>query len=650
MPSLRTGRRRGPLGIAAGVLAVAAIAMLIFAGTGSAKPNDAAAHSRVKAGGTVTMALPPSTVVNYIFPFMGLQFFSVYNISYMQQNLFRPLYWFGRGSTPALNPAISLAALPKYTKNNTVVTINLKPYKWSNGESVTAQQVVFWMNILKVQKLGWAAYSPGGMPDDVKSVVANSPTKVTITLTGPTNPGWFTYNQLSQITPFPMAWDISATGQKAGSEACGKAPYAKVVVKTDKKNSKVTPTSPEAKSCEKVFEYLSRQSGFDPKNPKAPNNSLKTYATNPLWQVVDGPWHLTKFDSAGTFTLEPNPKYSGPVKPKIDKVVMLPYTSNAAEFNALVGGKIDVGYLPYEDVTSPAKSPLVPGKNHPRLSDFNIDPWYGWGIYYIVPNFNSTGNNGQAGKIMKQLYFRQAFQLLINQPLYIEKLNKGYGVPTYGPVPVLPKNPFATKFAASNPYSYNPKRAIALLTAHGWKVDPKNVTTCADAAKCGVPAGTKLQFTLPYAVGSATTKQLMEAEQASWQQAGIKVTLSVGSFNTVIGNAVPCTGKSCTWEMAFWGGWIYAPDFYPSGELLFQTGAGSNSGSYSDKKNDALIRDTNFGDATLAAWQNYLVTQLPVFWQPNAAAQITEIRKGLNGVVPQNPLQSINPEAWSFTK
>ena len=355
------------------------------------------------------------------------------------------------------------------------------------------------MNILKVEKLGWAAYSPGGMPDDVKSVVANSPTKVTITLTGPTNPGWFTYNQLSQITPFPMAWDISATGQKAGSEACAKAPYAKVVVKTDAKNSKVTPVSPEAKSCEKVFEYLSRQSGFDPKNPKAPNNSLKTYATNPLWQVVDGPWHLTQIRSARAHvTMEPNPKYSGPVKPKIDKFVMLPFTSNAAEFNALVGGKIDVGYLPYEDVTSPAKSPLVPGKNHPRLAETSTSTrGTAWGIYYIVPNFNSTGNSGQAGKIFKQLYFRQAFQLLINQPLYIEKLYKGYGVPTYGPVPVLPKNPFATKFASQNPYPYNPKRAIDLLTSHGWKVDPKGVTTCIDAAKCGVPVGTKLQFTLP---------------------------------------------------------------------------------------------------------------------------------------------------------
>ena len=253
----------------------------------------------MQTGGTATFALPPSAIANYIFPFMSLAFFSVVNISDLQQLMYRPLYWFGTGSAPTLNLSRSLASHPKYTKNNTQVSFTLKPYKWSNGETVTAQQVVFWMNILKVEKLNWAAYASGGMPDDVKSVTALSPTKIVIRLTGPANPFWFTYNELSQITPFPMAWNIAATGQKAGSQACGKSPYAKVIVKTDKKNTTVTPVSAAAKSCAAVWAYLSRESGFDAKNPKAPNNSLKTYATNPLWQVVDGPWHLTKFDSAG---------------------------------------------------------------------------------------------------------------------------------------------------------------------------------------------------------------------------------------------------------------------------------------------------------------------------------------------------------------
>ncbi len=650
MASPRARRRRGPLSLAAGALAVAAIVLSLFVGTGSATRNTTAA-SHVKAGGTAYLAEPPSAVPNYIFPFMSLSFFSVNNISDLQQLMYRPVYWFGKGSSPALNPDISLASLPKYAKGNTEVSFTLKPYKWSNGETVTARQVVFWMNILKVEYLNWAAYSPGGMPDDVKSVTANSPTKITIKLTGPTNPYWFTYNELSQITPFPMAWDVAAKGQKAGSQACGTASYAAVKVKvTTGKSPSVTPISAAAKSCAAVWAYLSRNSGFDPKNPKAPNNSLKTYASNPLWQVVDGPWHLTKFDSAGNVTMVPNPSYSGPVKPKLAQFVQLPFTSGAAEFNALVGGKVTVGYLPSEDVTDPAKNPLVPGKNNPRLSNFVLDPQYSWGITYFPYNFNSTGDGGQAGKIFQQLYFRQAFQSLVDQPLYDEKIYKGYAVPTYGPVPVLPKNPFATKLESSNPYPYNPKKAVSLLTDHGWKVDPKGVTTCTDATKCGVPAGTKLEFTLQYASGAADTKTLMEAQQAAWQQAGIKITLTTASFNVVYGNAVPCKGKSCTWEISSWGGWVYAPDFYPSGELLFQTGAGSNSGSYSDKKNDALIHETNFGDATLAAWENYAALQLPVVWQPNARYQLTEIRNDLKGVVPQNPLLSINPENWYFTK
>jgi peptide/nickel transport system substrate-binding protein len=649
MASLLTGRR-SPLGLAAGVVVIAALVLVAFAGTGSANQNHAAKPQKALAGGTVYFAEPASAVPNYIFPFMSLAFFSVNNISDLQQIMYRPLYWFGQGTGPGLNLTRSLASNPKYSKNNTVVSFTLKPYKWSNGESVTAQQVVFWMNMLKVEKLGWAAYVPGGMPDDVKSVVANSPTKVTITLTGPVNPYWFTYNELSQITPFPMAWSISAKGAKAGSEACGNASYASVTTKTDKKNTKVTPVSAAAKSCDKVYAFLSRESGFDPKNPKAPNNSLKTYATNPIWQVVNGPFRLSKFDSAGNVEMVPNPKYSGPVKPKIDKFVQLPFTSTAAEFNALVGGKVDVGYIPQEDLTSSAKSPLEPGKNHPRLKDFDLEAWYSWGITYFPYNFNSTGNGGTAGKIFRQLYFRQAFQSLVNQPLYIEKLYHNYAPPTYGPVPVIPKNPFATKFASQNPYPYSVDKAKSLLTENGWKVDPKGVTSCVDAAKCGVPAGTKLQFTLQYASGSATTKQLMEAQQAAWQQAGIKITLTTASFNTVIGNAIPCSGKSCSWELASWGGWVYAPDYYPSGELLFQTGAGSNSGSYSDKKNDALIHDTAFGDATLAQWQNYLAKQLPVVWQPNTAYQITEVRKNLKGVFPQNPLLTINPEDWFFTK
>ena len=141
------------------------------------------------------------------------------------------------------------------------------------------------------------------MPDDLASVTAPNATTIVFKMTGTVNPYWFTYNELSQITPLPMAWDISATGQKSGSEACGTAKYRGHGEDDDHEDGQdVTPASAAAKSCAAVYTYLSKQSGFNPANPKAPNNSLKTYATNPLWQVVDGPWHLSAFNASGNVT------------------------------------------------------------------------------------------------------------------------------------------------------------------------------------------------------------------------------------------------------------------------------------------------------------------------------------------------------------
>ena len=36
-------------------------------------------------------------------------------------------------------------------------------------------------------------------------------------------------------------------------------------------------------------------------------------------------------------------------------------------------------------------------------------------------------------------------------------------------------------------------------------------------------------------------------------------------------------------------------------------------------------------------------------WQPNPIT-VLEINKNLQGVVPANPLLTLNPEAWYFTK
>jgi len=646
MQSFGSGRR-GTRGLV--VLAAAAIVVLTLAACGgggsSSGTNGTTSSAPAQQGGTAYLAEGTQAAPNYIFPFTPLQYFSTTNFQQFMNLMYRPLYWFGQGATPNLNPSLSLASTPQYTNGGKTATLTMKPYKWSNGETVTAQDVIFWMNMLKVEKLNWAGYAAGTIPDDLADVTASG-NKLTFHLNTSANSNWYTYNELSQITPMPMAWDVTKAGQKP--QLCGTASFSEVTVssKTTSKGTTVTPVSAAAKSCAAVYKFLASEA-----------NKLSSYDSNPLWQVVDGPFKLTHFDTTGNVTMVPNKTYSGPVKPKLAKFVELPFTADSAEFNALAAGKVDVGTLPASDITANATTTgtcgLKPGANNPRLSaNYNVYAGSTWQINYFPFNVNSTGNGGNSGKLLKQLYFRQAFQTLVDQPTLIQKVFKGYGVGTYGPVPVCPTNNFAAQeLKLGNPYAYNPSKAKSILTAHGWSVKPGGTSVCSDANKCGVPAGTKLNFALQYVGGSPTEDQLMQAQKSSWAQAGIHVNLTTGTFDTVLSAAVPCSGgSSCQWEYENWGGgWIFAPDYYPSGEDLFQTGASSNSGSYSDPTMDRLIKGTTVGNSDLGAYSVYGAKQLPVVWQPIQIGA-TEINKKLQGVLPLNALTNINPENWYFTK
>ena len=106
----RIGRIRKTAGVGLVLAAVVAGTMTLAPTTesGASTPTSA------------TFAEVPQGQPNYIFPFMSLAFFSVYNISQFQQLMYRPLYWFGNGSTPNLNLSISLAQNPTYANGQQV--------------------------------------------------------------------------------------------------------------------------------------------------------------------------------------------------------------------------------------------------------------------------------------------------------------------------------------------------------------------------------------------------------------------------------------------------------------------------------------------------------------------------------------------------
>jgi DNA-binding transcriptional ArsR family regulator len=126
--------------LAAGV-AVLGLAAAGCAGTSSGRSVSGA----VVAGGTAVLAEPPSTTPNYIWPFAPSADFSDINTWNLQNLMYRPLYWFGQNGQPTVNNTLSVANPPVF--NGSKVTITLKHYMWSNGTAVTAQDVVFWLNM-----------------------------------------------------------------------------------------------------------------------------------------------------------------------------------------------------------------------------------------------------------------------------------------------------------------------------------------------------------------------------------------------------------------------------------------------------------------------------------------------------------------------
>jgi peptide/nickel transport system substrate-binding protein len=611
----RSRTRRRAVAGAASVLAIGVIA------AGCGQPTTTHVGTTPVNGGTVTYALPANDTPSYIFPFAPGTVFTIVNLDNLQYFLYRPLYWWGDSGLPYLNEHLSLAYAPTY--KGQVVTIRLKQnYKWSNGEQVTAQDVMFWMNLSRKLPTDYGGYVPGGMPDDISAVKTVGKFEVQITIKGKYSARWFTSNELSQITPLPMAWDVSGPNTKSN---CAE-------VEAD---------------CPAVFKYL---------NGLSLNSS--DWAASPIWGVVDGPWKLTSLSSTGTLTFKYNTKYSGPVgRHHISTFVEDPFTTEEAEFNVLQAGGaqgLDVGYLPTVDAPVPPPGRAV-GEN--PVTGYKMQPVYTWGLSYIPYNFNPVD---PAVHIFDQEYFRQAFQYLVNQASIIQGALHGYGKISTGPVGDTPVTKYLSGQAKQgDPFPYNLGRSEQLLSSHGWHVDAGGVTTCQDAALCGngVKQGAKLSFTMYYATGSAWVEAAVLQLKSNASLVGIQINLIPNSFDQLIvrvenGCGTATKPAPCQWELADWGqGWSYVPDYLPTGDELFGTNSIGNIGEYSNPTNDALIRKTvqSSNLKVMYRWEKFLTPQLPVILQPEAPAALVESINTLR-IGKQSPTLALTPEDWYYVK
>lgn len=600
-----TGRRVFPTALAL----ILAAALLGACGSSSTPPRGVAGFE----GHTVTFALQPGNNPTYIFPLVGSSNFTLVNEDQFEWLSYRPLFWFGGvGDTTAFNPAQSLAYRPTFSidaTGHTVATVRLKKWRWSDGEPVTTRDVEFWIDLLRANKADWGVYVPGAWPDIIRSITYTSSTSFRIVFNARYNTSWLFENEMSQIFPLPQqVWDRTSEHGPVG-------------------NYDLTP-----KGAVAVYNFLNHQAG-----------QLSTYGTNPLWKVVDGPWILSAYDpGTGRTVFTRNRDYPGPTAGQVTTFVEEPFSSSSAEFSEVEAGAVDVGYLPQSDLH--ALSAV-------EADGYAVAPWWQWSINFLLLNYA----NPTAGAVFRQLYLRRAMEELIDQPAYVTAIYGGYAKVTDGPIPTTVPSPYLPPGTGTPGFRYDPAAAAAALAAHGWSVGAGGVRVCtrpgATAADCGpgVRAGTPLRFTLLYPSGMAQLSVEMSALRSALATAGIQLSLETQTYDQVTSGVYSCnakTGSGCGWQIGADLGWEYYP--YPSGEELFETGGSGNAGAYSSPQADAAIQATlrDPGLGPMRHYATFLAGQLPVLWLPTPAYQITVYRKGLAGVVPQDPSLNLYPELW----
>jgi peptide/nickel transport system substrate-binding protein len=608
---MRNPRRLAAL---AATLALATVVAACGGGTVRVGSGTTVKGKMIK-GGTVTIAEQSGASPNFIFPYPPSTNTDGYDVN-LTMGLWPSLSYIGDGGKSAVNPQESLYSSLTYSDHDTVVTIVLKPWKWSDGVPITSRDFTFTYNLLKANYTNWINYTQGLFPTDVKKVSTPNAHTVVLDLTRSYNPSFYTDDVLSLVSLMPQhVWDkTSATGKVGNYDE----------------------TTAGAKA---VYAFLQKQGG-----------DMATFDTNPLWQVVDGPWKLGTFDSDGYYSWVPNKNYSGPDKPILDKVVWTPFTTDTAEMTTLRSGtSLDLAGLPNNDVRQI-------GALEAEGYSVAVEPIPG--VAEIMPNLY----NSAVGPLLRQLYVRQAIEYLINRPQIVSKVYAGYADPGNGPVPVLASGSYVSPLEkAGGPYPYSPSKAISLLKAHGWKVDPNGVSTCQQAgtgpADCGagIKAGEPLQFTLLFSAGFTSFDQQEAAIQSTEAAAGIKIVLKAEPFNTEVATTGVCDAQShpastCSWQLFDEGYMPYSLD--PTGGSFFNTGGFNNLGGYSSAEEDKLIDETEYGSSSAAfdAYEDYTAEQLPWIWLPDPS-NLFVYKKNLAGVTPLNPFSgTLNPEVWYYTK
>jgi peptide/nickel transport system substrate-binding protein len=284
--------------------------------------------------------------------------------------------------------------------------------------------------------------------------------------------------------------------------------------------------------------------------------------------AVSGPFKFVELVKGDHLTLARNDScYRG--APYLDTWV-LKQSGNAADLLAMLQtGEVDVArYFNYGALSTIQSAPnlvadIFPSANGTRYV-YQMDPTKPAGKIFSDPVVRQAlGYAVDRDGIVNAIYFKVGAQVLYTQLPIISW--------AYNPNP--------------NPkYTYDPKKAAAMLDSAGWTLGPSGVRE---------KGGVQMQFTITTQVGSTQWTNTAQVLQQNWKAIGVNAQTRIIPFSQLLADYVTTRNFDVT---------MYAIDAYPDPDLTpyfasFNTAFGGQNGG--DYKNPAIDQLLAQADVTL---------------------------------------------------
>ncbi|ACC84125.1 ABC transporter substrate-binding protein [Nostoc punctiforme] len=269
--------------------------------------------------------------------------------------------------------------------------------------------------------------------------------------------------------------------------------------------------------------------------------------TDPKKIVVNGPYTIESYSTNQRVTFRRNPYYwrqkdaQGKQLPYIERVIWQIVESPDTALLQFRSGGLDLLEI------GPGNFQLL--KRQEKQGNFTIkNAGPDSGTNFITFNLNKGSRNGKPvvdpikSRFFNNVAFRQAVAYAIDRQTMINNTLRGLGEPQDSPISVPSPYYFSPKEGLKT-YDYNPEKAKQLLLGAGFKYDDKGQLLDAD--------GNRVRFTMMAVAGNRPT--ITPKIQQDLGKIGIKVDLQFLDFS-IIGEKISNTLDWECWYGAITGG------------------------------------------------------------------------------------------------